>query len=72
MGGEGQKPTSFSTVTFTNVRTSPQNFTTFSFDPFAIVLLNVMALPSASPRLLNLNHAHPSKKLVFPVKPLKN
>ena len=52
MGGEGQKPTSFSTVTFTNVK--------------------VMALPSASPRLLNLNHAHSSKKLVFPVKPLKN
>ena len=34
--GEGQKapPTSFSPVTSTNVRISPQNFLTFSFNPF--------------------------------------
>ena len=36
MGGGGQKgsPTSFSPVTPTNVRISPQNFLTFSFNPF--------------------------------------
>ena len=34
--GEGQKapPTSFSPVTSTNVRISPENFLTFSFNPF--------------------------------------
>ena len=34
--GEGQKapPTSFSPVTSTNVRISPKNFLTFSFNPF--------------------------------------
>ena len=35
-GGGGQKdpPTSFSPVTYTNVGIRPQNFLTFSFNPF--------------------------------------
>ena len=39
-GGGGQKdpPTSFSPVTSTNVGISPQNFLTFSFNPFATLV----------------------------------
>ena len=33
-GGQKGPPTSFSPVTSTNVRISPQNFLTFSFNPF--------------------------------------
>ena len=42
MAGWGEKkpppPTSFSPVTFTNVRFSPQNFLTFIFNPFAALV----------------------------------
>ena len=72
-GGEGgQKgyPTSFSPVTFTNVEISPKNFLTFSFNPFATLVENFKVVPSASPRLLNLNQDHPSKKVVFLIKSL--
>ena len=34
MGAESPSPTSFSPVTSTNVGISPQNFLTFSFNPF--------------------------------------
>ena len=41
-GGGGTKssphPTSFSSVTSTNVGISPQNFLTFSFNPFATLV----------------------------------
>ena len=33
-GGKKAPPTSFSTVTSTNVGIRPQNFLTFSFNPF--------------------------------------
>ena len=68
-GGRGQKepPTSFSPVTCTNVGLSPQNVLTFSFNPFA-----TMVIPSASPKLLNLNQDHSSKKVVFLAKSLQN
>ena len=33
-GGAKDSPTSFSPVTPTNVRISPKNFLTFSFNPF--------------------------------------
>ena len=33
-GGKKASPTSFSPVTSTNVRVSPQDFLTFSFNPF--------------------------------------
>ena len=59
VGEEGKKPpppTSFSSVTDTDVGISPKNFLTFSFDPFAkLVLLT----------LLNLNQHYPSKKWFF-------
>ena len=61
-------PTSFSPVTSTNVGISPKNFLTFSFDPFATLVLNCKFLPSASPKLLNLKQDHPSKKAVFLIK----
>ena len=40
MGGGGKKasPTSFSPVTSTNAGIKPQNFLTFSFNPFATVV----------------------------------
>ena len=63
-------PTSFSPVTSTNVGFGPQNFRTFSFNPFATLLQNLKLAPSASPKFLNLNQDHPSKKVIFLVKSL--
>ena len=57
--------TSFSSVTSTNVRISPQNFLTFSFNPFDRLVQNFKFVPSAGPKLLNLNQDHPSKKKQF-------
>ena len=71
--GWGQKglPTSFSPVTSTNVRFGPQNFLTFSFNPFARVVQNFKFLPSTSPKLLNLNQDNLSKKQFFWSNPYK-
>ena len=63
-------PTIFSPVTSTNVGNSSQNFLTFNFNPFATLVQNFKFVPSASPKLLNLNQDHPSKKAVFLVKSL--
>ena len=49
-------------VTSTNVRTSPENVLTFSFNLF------FKAISRASPKLLNLNRDQPSKKVMFLVK----
>ena len=50
-GGGRQKgpPTSFSPVTSTKVGFGPQNFLTFSFNPFATLVQNCKFVPSASP-----------------------
>ena len=50
MGGAKSSPTSFFPVTFTNVGISPQNFLTFSFNPFATLVQNFTFVPSASPK----------------------
>ena len=74
-GGEEcakEPPDSFFPVTSTNVRISPQNFLTFSFNPFENLVQNFKYAPSASPKLLNLNKYQPSKKAVFLVKSLQN
>ena len=73
-GGEKPKkhPTNFSPVTSTNVGISPQNFLTFSYNPFATIMLNFKAITSASPELLNFNQDHPSKKVLSLVKSLQN
>ena len=63
-------PTSFSSVTSANVRIYPQNFLTFSFNPFATLLGNFKFAPCVSPKLLNLNQDHFSKKAVFLLKSL--
>ena len=73
MGRGGSKkdpPTSFSPVTSTNVGFDPKNFLTFSFNHFATLVQNLKFVPSASPKLLNLNQDHHSKKAVFLVKSL--
>ena len=72
MGGGGKKapPTSFSPVTSTNLGFGPKNFLTFSFDPFATLVQNFKFVPGASPKLLNLNLDHLSKKAIFLVKSL--
>ena len=72
-GGRGQKgpPTSFSPVTSTNVGICLLNFLTFSFNAFATLLQNFKAILSASPKLLNLNQDHPSKKWFFWSNPYK-
>ena len=67
-GAEKTPPTSFSPVTSTKVGVGPKNFLTFSFNPFATLVQNFV--PSASPKLLNLNQDHPSRKATFLVKSL--
>ena len=52
-------------LTSTNVGNNPQNFLAFSFNPFATFVQNVKAIPSASPKLLNLNQEHPLKIVFF-------
>ena len=59
---EGSHPTSFSPVTCTNVEIYSQNFLTFDFYRFVILVLNYKAKPSASPKLLNLNQDNSFKK----------
>ena len=70
MGGRGRgskkaTPTSFSPVTSINVALSPENFPTFSFNPFATLVQNFMVIPSSSTRSLNLNQDHPLQKLFW-------
>ena len=66
MGGGQKGP-----QTFTNVGISPQNFLTFSFNPFDRLVQNFKFVPCASPKLLNLNQNHPSKKPFFWSSPYK-
>ena len=42
-------------VTLTNVSISPKDFLTFSFSLFTTLVQNFNTIPSASPKLLNLN-----------------
>ena len=58
-------PQRFSPVTSTNVGISPKNFLTFSFNPFDRLVQKFKFVTSASPKLLNLNQDHPSKKSGF-------
>ena len=72
-GGKRALPTSFPPVTSRNVGINPQNFLTFSFNPFLILFnpKNFKAIPIASPKLLNLNQDHSSKKWLFWSNPYK-
>ena len=66
MGGVQKGPTTtFSHITSTNIRISSENFLTFSFSHFSTLVLNFNPIPSASPKLLNLNQKHLSKKFLF-------
>ena len=67
----GGAPTIFSPVTSTNVGISPKNYLAFSFNPFATIVQNFKATPSASHKLLNLNQDHPQKKWFFWLNPYK-
>ena len=71
MGVQKVPSTSFSPVTSTNVRISTQNFLTFSFNPFDRLVYNFKFVPSARPKLLDLNRDHPSKKQFFWSNPYK-
>ena len=72
MGGEAKRPPyQFSPATFTNVGISPQNILAFSCNPFATLVENFKFVPNVSPKLLNLNQVHPSKKAVFLITSLK-
>ena len=64
-GGKKALHTSFSLVTSEKVGISPQNFLNFSLNPFNTLVGNFKVIPSASPKLLNLNEDHPSKKERF-------
>ena len=69
-GGAKKAPYQFFPLTATNVEFGPQNFLTFSFNTFATLVQNFKSVPSASPKLLNLNQDYPSKKAIFLVKSL--
>ena len=64
-GGKKALHTSFSLVTSENVEISPQNFLNFSLNPFNTLVGDFKVIASASPKLLNLNEDHPSKKERF-------
>ena len=73
MGRQGSKnvpPTSFCPVASKNAEASHWNFLTFSFNPFVTLVKNLKFIPSASPKFLNLNQDHSSKKAIFLVKSL--
>ena len=67
---EKRPPTSFPPVTSTNEGINLQNSLTVSFNTIATLMSNFKVIPSASPKLLNLNQDHLSKKVVFRVKSL--
>ena len=61
MGGKNA-PTSFSPVAYTNLGISPKSILPFTFNSFDILVEKFKAIPSASPKVLNLNQEDPSKK----------
>ena len=72
-GGGGKKtpPTIFSPVASTIVGINPLNFLTLSFNPFATLVKNFKSIPTASPKVLNLNQDYTSKKCFFWLNPYK-
>ena len=72
-GGGGKKgaPTSFSLKISTKIGIISQNFLTLIFNPFATLPQNTKAIPSATPKLLNLNQDHSPQKVVFWSNPYK-
>ena len=69
VGGGGKKvPYQVFPCNFCKHWNYPKNFLTFSFSTFATLVQNFKFIASASPKLLNLNQDHPSKKAVFQVK----
>ena len=71
--GSGKKgpPTSFSLKISTKIGIISQNFLTLIFNPFATLPQNTKAIPSATPKLLNLNQDHSPQKVVFWSNPYK-
>ena len=51
-------------VTSINVGINPQNAPAFSFNSFVTLMQNVKTIPSASPKLSNLNQGHLSKEML--------
>ena len=69
---KGLTPTSFFPVTSLKVEISSQNILIFSSNPSATLLQNFKVIPVISPKLLDLNQNHFSRKLLFQVKSLWN
>ena len=67
-GAKNAPTTSFSPVTSATVEISPQNFLTFSFNPFATLDQNFKVIRTTSPKLLILNQDQSFKKAFFLVK----
>ena len=67
-GAKNAPTTSFPPVTSTTVEISPQNFLTFSFNPFATLDQNFKGIRTISPKLLILNQDQSFKKALFLVK----
>ena len=69
-GGKKARHASFSPVTYKTVGIGPLSFLAFSFNIFSALVQNFKFVPSASPKLSNLNQDHPSRKAIFLVKSL--
>ena len=67
-GAKNAPATSFAPVTFTTVEITPQNFLTFSFNPFATLDQNFKVIRTISLKLLILNQDQSFKKAFFLVK----
>ena len=63
MGCQKDLPAIFSPITPRNIGISPQNFLTFNFNHFAMLVQYLKAIPSASPKSLNLNQDQSSIKV---------
>ena len=58
-------PISFSSITSAKLEIKPKSCLIFSFNPFPTLSLSFKFIPSASPKLLNFNQDHTSKKRIF-------
>ena len=65
VGSQKDLPTSFFPCDFYKHMNEPQNFLTFSFNPFSKLVQNVKAIPHASLKLLNLKQDHPSSETLI-------
>ena len=69
-GAPPPPPYQFFSCNFYKRRIWPQDFLTFSFNPFPTLVQNFKFVSSPSPKLLDLNQNHSSKRAIFLVESL--